>query len=155
VTPTSTRRFRSPPAIGFVAIFYCTLIGLPLAFFASLIPRTSMLVTAILIALVALVAARAFGVSLTLSEEGLVVRNGLLRHRVPWSDITGFENAWEILEPRGLLTLSDTLYVHRRGKKRLMIEAFIWSREGGEMEKAIKAAAEKHGVPLGGDFAWT
>jgi hypothetical protein len=155
VTPLASQRFRSPAAIAFVAIFYCTVFGLPLAFLASLISRSSMLVTVILIALVALVAARAAGVSLTLSNQGLVVRNGLLRHEVPWSEVTGFETAWQIFEPRGLLTLSDTLYVHRRGKKRLMIEAFIWSKEGGKMERAIRAAAEEHGVPLGGDFAWT
>jgi hypothetical protein len=155
VRPAGGERYWSLTTAASVAIFYCTVICLPVAFLVSLISRDRFVVTAVLIASLALVAARAVGVSLTLSDEGLVVRNGLLRHEVPWSEITGFENAWEILEPRGLLTLSGTLYVHRRAKRRLMIEAFIWSKEGGEMEEAIKSAAQKRGLSLGGDFAWT
>jgi Bacterial PH domain len=155
VRPAGGERYWSLTTAASVAIFYCTVICLPVAFLVSLISRDRFVVTAVLIASLALVAARAVGVSLTLSDEGLVVRNGLLRHEVPWSEITGFETAWELFEPRGLLTLSNTAYVRRRGKKRLMIEAFIWTNEESEIKRAVKSAAQKRGVALGGDFAWT
>jgi hypothetical protein len=155
VRPARGERYWSLTTAASVAIFYCTVIGLPLASVVGVVAPSNPLAIGALLGVVALVAARAVGVSLMLSDEGLVVRNGLFRHEVPWSEISGFETAWELFEPRGLLTLSNTAYVRRRGKKRLMIEAFIWTNEESEIKRAVKSAAQKRGVALGGDFAWT